>query len=89
LDYLVSPDGAIAPEGVSEVNRGMSQQKVLDVLGALYRVIHAADAEPSYPIADFFPYIENGERKYIEVSYDDNGNVDWVRFGYKQTYVLK
>ena len=89
LDYIVSPDGAVAPPGVSQLKRGMSQEAVLSILTPLYSVTHAADAEPGSPIADFFAYSEDGETKYIEVSYDDGGNLDWLRFGYSKTYVLE
>lgn len=66
----------------------MSQAEVLGILGTTYAVIHAADAEPSLPIADFFPYTEDGDTKYLEVSYGADGRVDWIRYGYEETYVL-
>lgn len=67
----------------------MPQSEVLGILRPIYDVIHAADAEPTLPIADFFPYSEDGVTKYIEISYDDSGRVDWIRFGYQKTFVLE
>lgn len=67
----------------------MPQAEVLGILSPTYDVIHAADAEPTQPIADFFPYSEAGVTKYIEISYDDSGRVYWVRFGYEETFVLE
>ncbi len=88
-EYVISPKDAVPPDGLDRIRKGMSQEEVLTILGALYPVIHAADAEPSLPIADFFPYREGGFTKYIEISYRDDGRVDWIRYGFEKTYVLQ
>jgi hypothetical protein len=89
LDFAEAPKEAIAPAGVNLIREGMPQKEVLAILGPIYPVIHAADADPNFLIADFFPYLEDGETKYIEIIYDDSGKVYRLRFGYKETYDLE
>ena len=85
---VISPDGAIAPDGVSSIRKGMTQEEVLQILNPLYAVKHAAGADPSYPIADYFTYGEVGETKYIEVFYD-GPRVDAIRFGYTEAFAIE
>ena len=86
--FFESPEGATAPEGVSAIEKGMSQDEVLRILTPLYAVQHAADAEPSSPIVDYFTYNEGGKTKYVEIFYDGE-KVYGVRFGYTDTLVIE
>lgn len=88
-NYIGAPMGAVPPDGLDQIRKGDTQAEVLGVLRPMYRVIHAADAEPSSPIADFFPYTEDGTTKYIEIFYTDDGRVDWIRYGYEETFALE
>lgn len=85
---LESPAGAIPPKGISGIEKGMSQDEVLRILTPLYAVQHAADAEPSSPIVDYFTYVEGGKTKYVEIFYDGN-TVHSVRFGYTDHLVIE
>ena len=85
---VISPDGAIAPEGLSAIKKGMTQEEVLQILNPLYVVKHAAQADSSFPIGDFFTYREGGETKYGEIYYA-GPRVSYVRFGYSKTFVIE
>lgn len=88
-DYVIFPDGATVPVGIDGIKKGMTQAEVLSVLGPLYPVSHSADAEPMRPLIDIFPYPEDGTTKYIQVLYQEDGRVDWIRFGHQKTYAIE
>ena len=85
---VISPDGAIAPEGLSAIKKGMTQEEVLQILNPLYAVEHAAQADRSDPIGDFFTYKDGGETKYGDVYYV-GPLVLAIRFGYSKTFVIE
>lgn len=89
MEHMSSTSGTNVPAGVSEVQKGMTQQDVLNILAHRYTVTHSADADPGRPLMDVFPYSESGVKKYIEILYDENGLVDWVRFGFEEISVLE
>ena len=80
------PAGAIPPVGLGQIKYGMHQREVLQLLGAHYKVIHAADADSNVgPIADYFQYLESGQMKWAEVHYTEDGRISFIFFGYEDT----
>lgn len=84
---MTAPDGAVAPAGLSDIRKGMSQKQVLRLLRPYHAVRHAADATPEAPLVDYFTYIEDGVTKFAEIFYDGD-RVHEVRFGYAEPFVL-
>jgi hypothetical protein len=80
-------EGAVAPAGLTEIRKGMTQREVLRILRPFHQVMHAADASPEMPIMDVFVYVEDGQTKYGEILYDGDRVVD-VRYGYTERFVL-
>jgi hypothetical protein len=80
-------EGAVAPAGLADIRKGMTQREVLRILRPFHQVSHAADASPDMPIMDVFVYVEDGQTKYGEIFYDGDRVVD-VRYGYAERFVL-
>lgn len=80
-------EGAVAPAGLADIRKGMTQREVLRILRPFHQVMHAADANPDMPIMDVFAYVEDGQTKYGEILYDGDRVVD-VRYGYTEYFVL-
>lgn len=86
--YVLHADGAVAPKGLSTIRGGMTQEEVLEILGPLYQIKHAADAWLGNPLVDYFTYFEGDGIKYGEVHYLAD-RVEGIRFGYSEAPHLK
>ena len=84
---MTAPEGAVAPAGLGDIRKGMSQKQVLRLLRPHHVVRHAADATPDAPLVDYFIYTEDGVTKFAEIFYDGD-RVHELRFGYAEPLVL-
>ncbi len=88
--YVHFPEGAVAPAGLDQIVREMSQREVLKILGPRYRITHATTADEVFgPVADSFQYMENGGLKIAEVFYDTDGRVEAIYYGSNKEHTIE